>query len=119
MAKHIFMPKDLRDKWLAALRSGEHKQAHNTLIDRKTGGMCCLGLLQLVADGVVEDDVYPSEDWRIAHKVRFTGEEGQDGGERPWLPSANECATRLNDSGMPFVELADHLEAAIECTEDM
>lgn len=38
------MKRELRDKWVAALRSGEYKQGRGALQDT-TGGYCCLGVL--------------------------------------------------------------------------
>lgn len=41
------MNKQLVDKWVAALRSGEYKQGHGRL--NKNGNFCCLGVLCDVA----------------------------------------------------------------------
>lgn len=55
MAGKITMPKELLEKWLKALRSGEYKQAKGTLYDPAIKGFCCLGVLQhLATDGQVE-----------------------------------------------------------------
>lgn len=35
--------KDVKEKWIDALRSGEYSQSQNTLRDKK--GFCCLGVL--------------------------------------------------------------------------
>lgn len=45
------MDKELKDKWVAALRSGEYKQTKGKFHDttRETGGYCCLGVLCEVA----------------------------------------------------------------------
>lgn len=63
------MKKDLRDKWIKALRSGNYKQAYYMLEQRDSANMnlgnCCLGVLCRVAsikpsnlgcDGSVEYD---------------------------------------------------------------
>lgn len=39
------MDKELKAKWIKALRSGQYKQARRRLLDTETGGMCCLGVL--------------------------------------------------------------------------
>jgi hypothetical protein len=39
------MDPKVKRKWIAALRSGKFKQAQETLLDRETGAMCCLGVL--------------------------------------------------------------------------
>lgn len=46
------MPKEMKEKWLAALRSGEYKQSKGSLKTAK--GYCCLGVLEMVCDGDVE-----------------------------------------------------------------
>lgn len=42
------MTKELKDKWIAALRSGQYKQGHTYL--HKNDEFCCLGVLLEVAD---------------------------------------------------------------------
>lgn len=42
------MKKELRDKWVAALRSGEYKQVVGSL--KTNDGYCCLGVLCEVAN---------------------------------------------------------------------
>lgn len=39
------MNKAVKAKWVKALRSGKYKQARRRLLNEKTGGMCCLGVL--------------------------------------------------------------------------
>ena len=38
------MPIEVRDRWVAALRSGEYKQGRGSMLDEK-GRHCCLGVL--------------------------------------------------------------------------
>ena len=46
------MPKEMKDKWLTALRSGDYEQAQGRLcVD---GAYCCLGVLQKEVSGEVE-----------------------------------------------------------------
>jgi hypothetical protein len=47
------MNPELKQKWIAALRSGQRKQAQGVL-RKKDGGFCCLGVLI---------DVYQPEKW--------------------------------------------------------
>ena len=42
------MNKEIKEKWVAALRSGEYEQARKKLY--YAGGYCCLGVLCVVAD---------------------------------------------------------------------
>lgn len=48
------MPQSIKDKWVAALRSGEYKQGQRFLCDDTTGSYCCLGVLEVITDGEVE-----------------------------------------------------------------
>lgn len=45
---------DLLERWIAALRSGEYKQAKHAVCNDSLKGYCCLGVLQMVAEGEVE-----------------------------------------------------------------
>ena len=76
MNDKIRMPKNLLKRWLRALRSGGYQQASGTLYSEKTGGFCCLGVLQhVVSDGEceVDDDGYfacnPSPDWYNGNNI--------------------------------------------------
>jgi DNA-directed RNA polymerase subunit N (RpoN/RPB10) len=44
------MDKELKAKWVAALRSGEYQQGYATLYDSGIDRYCCLGVLISVAD---------------------------------------------------------------------
>lgn len=53
------MPKDLKDKWVKALRSGEYKQGRGTLYTPSTKSFCCLGVLEHIClNGEVETYEY-------------------------------------------------------------
>lgn len=58
------MKRDIKDRWVAALESGEYSQATGALTDGQ--GFCCLGVLCeiAVADGVIakEDRSYYNPD---------------------------------------------------------
>lgn len=121
--KTIFMDKELKDKWVAALRSGEYKQGRRKLFYGI--GYCCLGVLQMVADGKVEMEEkaniacpLPSKSWLDSHKVVFA-QVTDEGNTITWfchsptlLPSSNfpKNADALNDSGATFSEIADLIE---------
>lgn len=121
MEKTIRMPKELLEKWLAALRSGEYKQCAGLLTD-DAGGYCCLGVLQVVADGDVERNErvgcayhYPSIDWLADHSVKFADEQNELGrGWVPYLPALGAVASKANDEGKTFAEIADAIEACAE-----
>lgn len=58
--KTFKIPAQLKADWIAALRSGEYKQCKETLVRGLDDGhpapprFCCLGVLQMVADGQIE-----------------------------------------------------------------
>ena len=118
--KTIRMPKKLLAKWLKALRSGEYKQAKDTMYEPETCGFCCLGVLQHVASrGYVEvgdDGEYegaPSLDWLSKKGIHFS-----DGSATPccipYLPTLCTTAALANDSGKSFPIIADAIEACAE-----
>lgn len=112
MEKTIRMPKELLDKWLAALRSGEYKQcAMSMAID---DGYCCLGVLVVVGGGnPFEHAGTPNPDWLEHNGVNFA-----DGPNNtlcnPFLPALGTNAAEANDSGASFAEIADAIEACAE-----
>lgn len=118
--KTIWMPKDMLAKWLEALRSGEYKQARESLCDGK--GYCCLGVLQKVVDGRVETQEYfggqfagalPTKDWLKKNQVVFLSDDGTPT-ETPALPALGMAASEANDNGRSFAEIADAIEACAE-----
>lgn len=136
--KTIRMPQPLLDKWLAALRSGEYKQAqHRLKVMLDDGpGYCCLGVLQMVADGEVETSesgIYfgaPSVRWLNTHDIWFGGSVNVKSYETvsaPYLPSIKMSADVANDghldadpededyrAPLDFNTIADAIEAAAE-----
>lgn len=116
----IRMPKGTLSKWLAALRSGKYKQTIDVLYDRKTGGFCCLGVLQHVVDGEVETYgripcQLPSRAWLSKNGVEFRQANVIDGQCRsPYLPALNTFADVANDLGVDFDRIADAIEACSE-----
>lgn len=96
------MTPDLRARWVAALRSGEYRQARGRLCltdDQGRPAYCCLGVLARVA-GFADEDMagwghLPDE--MVAKIAPF-----------PQSPFIN-----MNDrEGLSFAEIADWIEAA-------
>lgn len=118
------MNQDIKQRWVAALRSGEYKQGTNWLC--KNGEFCCLGVLSdlAVKDGVIS--ARPSE-WDEA-TTYFDNEPAllpEAVAEWAGLPCAEDGPledpvvqvggvekglSELNDEGMTFTELADIIE---------
>ena len=116
MEKTIRMPKRLLAKWLAALRSGEYRQHSGCLCNHSQTAFCCLGVLVAVGGGdPIEEDFggFISSSWRDAHEVAFFDRDGERGSQ-PFLPRLGKHATQANDTGTPFAELADAIEACAE-----
>jgi hypothetical protein len=99
------MNKEIKQKWLKALRSGRYKQAQNAL--HTESGYCCLGVLAKVQRvpneilenrGFLEDDLvgYSAGLSRKSQRVlsRLNDKEDDDG-----LPA-----------GKSFKEIADYIE---------
>jgi hypothetical protein len=129
--KTIRMPAALADKWLEALRGGKYRQTTGTLRRERCAGpdapegFCCLGVLQMVADGDVERSFdgkpssLPSFKWQDDHGVIFYHDDLVVDGcsPSPYLPLLECSASRANDSGLyDFSKIADAIEAALERT---
>jgi hypothetical protein len=117
------MPQELKDKWVAALRSGEYKQGKHCLHGILNNTFCCLGVLEHVADGECEtsDTGLPTQKWCEDHNVNFNGhlvKEGKPAGFYPVLDICNCGATpayKANDTlEMNFNEIADLIESQVE-----
>ena len=95
------MDQELKAKWVLALRSGKYRQAQRALIDA-AGGLCCLGVLQVVCTG----EKPSSEQWG-------------EGNQCPELirdelrVSIQNTLARMNDGGKTFTEIADYIEKEI------
>ena len=116
-------PKQVREKWVAALRSGEYQQGTKFL--EKDGKFCCLGVLcdlavkedvakrERFVTGVVTGVVYYgkslTEDRVLPDNVRrWAGLYGRSGDYGNAVD--NLSLTRLNDTGSSFEEIADLIE---------
>jgi hypothetical protein len=110
------MNKEVADKWVAALRSGNYKQGTGELKNGK-GEFCCLGVLLDIngfkskktqdARNTFGDNSYGAiVDLDIRKKCGIRSAHGEfvgDDGEATFL-------TRLNDSGKTFNQIADIIE---------
>ena len=87
------MDRELKAKWIAALRSGEYKQTSGDYYSPKTGGYCCLGVLSCVKEG---------REMREESCSTLKKDEGN-----AELVSA---LISMNDSGKSFADIADFIE---------
>ena len=99
---------DLLERWIAALRSGEYAQTTSILCNDQ-GGYCCLGVLQMVAEGEVERfpdttaRALPSDAFLVRHGSKRMNLFGT--GIDMWE------LVHMNDDGCTFNDIADKLEA--------
>jgi hypothetical protein len=97
--------RELMEKWVAALRSGEYKQGTESLYyyddDKNSESYCCLGVLQAIKPDIeqMEDDELLDED----SLKKFLGVGEYDGFIQGHYAD-------MNDSGVPFSEIANRLE---------
>lgn len=91
------MDKELKTKWVKALRSGDFAQGDGVLYNDNRGTFCCLGVLHVCAG-------------RSKHSIDgFTF-----GDVDRWLPSdvSGELAA-MNDEGMPFEMIAGFINETL------
>ena len=108
------MKKKLKEKWVAALRSGEYCQTEGSLIDEH--GYCCLGVLCDVA-GIPQNE---DEDFvdRQGCKLGNLGSSPaasvnliKRGGLNGVLSGGvRQSLAMMNDNGATFDEIADEIE---------
>jgi hypothetical protein len=104
--------KEIKRKWMEALRSGKYKQGTGCLrtINNK---FCCLGVLA---------DVIDPERWEKSGANGYTAYYWRPGGYSAYLPSetweelmkfpsgSQETFSNMNDGGMSFEDIADYIE---------
>lgn len=96
------MDKELKKRWVAALRSGEYNQGRYTL--RSRDGFCCMGVLcDLIDPEGWEEPVPGGFLWR-GNRVHC-----------PLVASLAPIFVQLNDkSGCSFEEIADYIDKNVE-----
>jgi hypothetical protein len=101
------LTKEQKDKWVAALRSGEYKQTRKRLFSGK--GYCCLGVFCTAVEGIKlkrsevcdADEESPS----FGHYERIKSLIGDHKFE----------LVRLNDDGKSFAEISEYIEEKVPC----
>jgi hypothetical protein len=106
------MKKRLKNKWVRALRSGQYKQAVNTLYDPYSKGFCCLGVLEhIVLKGNVEQEVCHFDqtmDFRCEPSAAFWASIGVDKKKSSEMISNLICLN--DDTRAPFSDIATYIE---------
>lgn len=116
------MNPDIKAQWTAALRSGEYKQGQGGLRNPQDDTFCCLGVL---CDLAVKAEV----DVEVEGGVNWVGYDGFSGllpnsvqewagldtcdPELAWSFGYWDEASTLNDSGVPFTQIADLVDWAL------
>lgn len=108
------MKKDIAEKWVAALRSGDYKQGILNLRNHKDE-FCCLGVLCEIM-GVEKEFsgnryLYDGCGAGIMSSVRIlTGIKSDLGYLYTPKYSSDSCLASMNDQGKTFSEIADIIE---------
>lgn len=100
------MKKEIMEKWVEALRSGDYKQGQLML---NTGKFCCLGVLCDISDvHQWEGSSYGGKSASLSKEVlEYTGMKEGLG----WYDYDYPSLSQLNDvKGMSFHEIADVIE---------
>lgn len=112
------MNPEVKAKWVAALRSGEYKQARGYLRVAKTvdgaSGFCCLGVLcdLAVKEGVIEapmeeDGIYvfgPNKETKTLPGVVTDWAELEDESPEVMVDGEEVELARLNDTGLDLMD---------------
>lgn len=95
------MDKELKAKWIAALRSGEYKQCTQDLCNGEA--YCCLGVLHRIVYG--KD---PGSAW-----YGYSSDSEESGAivKRELPDGVRGSLIDMNDGGKTFPEIADYIEA--------
>ena len=116
LKKQSLMKKDVRERWLATLRSGKYKQGTGYLrqdIDA-VACHCCLGVL---AEEELGEQWVRREDDRYVYHLGKTGSIGllteKAGNSLQLEYDSMHALSMANDSGLSFEEIADAIEECL------
>lgn len=99
------MNKELKEKWVAALRSGKYHQAKRCL--NHLDMFCCLG----VACDISGLGQWSSSEYFVEGESKSSGWLSHEMRERYGLSAGDSMALAvLNDDGKTFLQIADHIE---------
>lgn len=98
MSKPLEMNPEIRDRWVAALRSGNYAQGRGHL--KEDAGYCCLGVLceLAVADGIIGAAEKYEMWWEYGHSANYPPET-----VRVWAGlRSNDPVVRDNAAGISY-----------------
>ena len=102
------MDKELKAKWVAALRSGEYRQAHGQLWDG-TDGYCCIGVLCRLQGAT--DQLLRLNRMNVAPEE--LPNEGLSTYMRSNLATMNDGIIATGRQPVTFAQIADYIEANV------
>ena len=110
--------KDLKEKWVKALRSGDYKQGKEYLKQFDSSGQasfCCLGVLADLADpdswaDLKQADVGPRRQQIANDDTEFGESCGVPAGFRNMLMSQNDGSAEYFKNAQTFDQIADYIE---------
>lgn len=109
------MPKELKAKWIEALRSGKYKQTIGTLCDER--GHCCLGVLMEVAgEQIQRRSDNPANSYHTTPSLDFYTRHNIDCGNNRDFKIDHRCMllAGYNDSGHSFKQIADIIDQHVK-----
>jgi hypothetical protein len=118
------MNKDVKEKWIKALTSGEYTQGKSYLRD-EDDRYCCLGVLcdlYLTDGGEGQWEQYEDSGqspWKILGRSGFLPKKVQEWAgldcEEGWysLNDDNASLTHMNDSGKTFAQIAEKIKEVL------
>jgi hypothetical protein len=115
------MPKEYKEAWLKALRSGKYKKATGRM--KTSQGHCCLGVLQDAIDGKVEIDpeygdihyCVPSPYWIKKHSIEWKLNNYLSRAPTLIYKGEHKAIFQINDfTDITFEEIADLIDEQIE-----
>jgi hypothetical protein len=106
-----------KSEWIAALRSGKFKQGRNKLFDECNNSYCCLGVLAKINGLDVSTELLTEEHHESIQLHDWSESFSYKGVNMGNFKTMNIERIRsylslgeANDNGVPFLEIADHLE---------
>lgn len=101
---------EVKEKWLAALRSGSYKQGYEQLVSNPDEGFryCCLGVLadvcsawpRVAGNEVLKDSHLGEDDYLLLDE------------------DTQAELTKINDAKVGFPAIADYIEEQVEATDE-
>jgi len=107
------MKKDIKDKWIKALRSGNYEQGKSSLrsLDNK---FCCLGVLCDIIDNKKWETFEKTNSAKASYPYTYNGYSGilsyKMTTELKMKDDEQQKLIDMNDTGKSFAEIADWIE---------